>query len=663
MVGNSIKVDDYFGNDDNGLWAWYLSNLRRGNFEELNNNELKVALLKRFLNEQLLSATFPFNKKLLLVSIPDAIHENTNLLENFLRDYFHLDDLQYIQICKLTQEQCYNHENHYLISDNLSNFNDKSFLEFGSKNRAVHNELLPPPPSSNNQMSIISGETGYDSLDSSVEPPSPQRAPQPSTVILEDSDHNQEVSGQSVRSVTVENSESVYSSDCENTPDDSQCQAVYEEDTADSGLGSPEDDNGSELVLQFRHHSIHSRVPKKTSELFKASNGTQTGNTSSTGMSSIRSADGLSYDGEALTHTITREDSNLSSNPDEDSLSELSSVDHSLRSLSYDSECSPYSSSMTSIFPSLSISEKFGRFRLVLQSILIQRPESRQLFTAIRQSNNDPNVAHVNDDWLLYDDKFSMNNLQMLALHDVLELNKFFPKVLFYTLVMIQDDVAADAQEYRPDVSRLSPKPNASVSALSERTLKLETTLNSTLTQMDTCMSGPSFGTSISPFCGLSKNDFVVGNDDDDVMENEENNRVQDPQIFQLYAATRTNSNKSTAHRSIRTVKSIGDWAFHHDSPYKRPLSRTESPSGSDQPSFNDALLKTQSKSSAKSGLSKTISTGSMSTVARAKTMPSLLKPFSSFDNETVHLKQKVAKFKRKRMAKRKKAEPKCLIM
>ncbi|CEP65014.1 Gis4p LALA0_S17e00210g [Lachancea lanzarotensis] len=660
MLGNSIKVDDYFGNDDNGLWAWYLSNLRRGNFEELNNNELKVALLKRFLNEQLLSATFPFNKKLLLVSIPDAIHENTNLLENFLRDYFHLDDLQHIQICKLTQEQCYNHENHYLISDNLSNFNDRSFLEFGAKHRSVHNELLPPPPSSNNQTSIISGETGYDSLRSSSGIPSPQTEPQPSTVILEDLDFDPQVPAYPIRSVTVEFPESVCSSDCDvSNPDDSQSQELYE----DRGLNSHDDDNSSELVLQFRHHSLHSRNSKKPAELLKGSNGTQTGNTSSTGMSSIRSTDDSSYEGEALTHTITREDTNLSSNPDDDSLSELSSVDHSLRSLSYDSECSPYSSSMTSIFPSLSISEKFGRFRLVLQSILIQRPESRQLFTAIRQSNNDPNVAHVNDDWLLYDDKFSMNNLQMLALHDVLELNKFFPKVLFYTLVMIQDDVAADAQEYRPNISRLSPKPNVSLSALSDRTLQLEPTLNSSLTQVATCMSGPSFGTSISPFGESSRDGFVGVNEEEDAMENEDVYRAQDPQIYQLYAATRTNSNKSTAHRSIRTVKSIGDWAFHHDSPTKQPLSRTESPSGSDQPSYSDILLKTQSKSSAKSGLSKTFSVGSMSTVARAKTMPSILKPFSSFDNEAVHLKQKVAKFKRKRIIRRKKAEPKCVIM
>ncbi|SCV01054.1 LAME_0G13762g1_1 [Lachancea meyersii CBS 8951] len=657
MLENSIKVDDYFGNDDNGLWSWYLSNLRRGNFEELNNNELKVALLKRFLYEQLMSAAVPFNKKLLLVSIPDDIHENTNLLENFLRDYFHLDDLQYIQIRKLTQEKCYNHENHYLISDNLSNFNDKSFLELGAKNRATRNEILPRPQSYNNQYSIISGETGFDSVKSPSDVPSPQRELQPSTVILEDSCFDQ-APFESVRSTTVEKAESVNSSECDDATDSNQCENY-------PSARNLENDTSSELVLQFKHHGIHNRPQRIAPELLKNSRGTQTANTSSTGMSSVRSADVSSYDGDVLTHTITRDEISASSLADNECISELSSVDHSLRSLSYDSDFSQGSSSMTSIFPSLSISEKFGRFRLVLQSILIQQPDTRQLFTAVRQSNNDPNVAHVNDDWLLYDNKFSMNNLQILALHDVLELNKFFPKVLFYTLVMIQDDVAIEAQGYHPNVSRLSPQPNVSASALSDRTLRLESTITSTITKMNSCMSSPSFGTSLSPFCGMSKDPYINEHDDEDALENDQNHRAQDSQIFQLYAATRTNSNKSTAHRSIRTIKSIGDWAFHHDSTPKQHASPPPSLSGSGQSNCNDTLLKTQSKSSIKSGLSKTISSASMSTVERAKTMPlpSILKTFSNFDDEAIHLRQKVAKFKRKRMAKRKTTDPKCSIM
>ncbi|SCU88951.1 LANO_0D03532g1_1 [Lachancea nothofagi CBS 11611] len=646
MLGNSVKVDDYFGNDENGLWAWYLCNLRHGNFEELNNNQLKVALLRRFLNEQLMSETVPFNKKLLLVSIPDAIHENTNLLENFLRDYFHLDDLQYIQIQKLTQDQCYNHENHYLICDNLSNFNDKSFLEFGAKSRTPRNETTSQLQSSGNQYSIISGETGFDSVRSSVEPRTIPRDSRTSKVIQEDPS-TVNMPSNSTRSLTVEKSESVSSDDDGDINIDD-----YED----------EDDGGSELVLQFKHHSIQRKPWHNPDVHNKLSAGIQTSNTSSTGIS-LRSEDVSSYEGEALTQTITREDDSGSPFVGEDSISELSSVDHSLRSLSYDSEYSQGSSSMTSIFPSLSISEKFGRFRLVLQSILIQQPDTRQLITAVRQSNNDPTVAHVNDDWLLYDEKFSMNNLQMLALHDVLEMNKFFPKVLFYTLVMIQEDVAVETQDYQPNGSHLSPKATISVSTLSEHTLRLESTFASTYTNTNSFKSDTDFENSVSPF-GLPAQ-FVDDNAEDDRNDIDKSGKLYDGEVVQLFAATRTNSDKSTAHRSIRTIKSIGDWAFHHDSTPKQIEFTSPSSAERDHQLSDNKLIKVKSKSSVKSGLTKSLTLGSLSTVERSKSvpLPSILKTLSNFDEEALYLKRQVAKFKRKRSAKRKKNDPKCVLM
>ncbi|SCU95098.1 LADA_0G13454g1_1 [Lachancea dasiensis] len=649
MLENSVRVDDYFGNDDNGLWAWYLCNLRRGNFEELNGNELKAALLRRFLNEQLMPETVPFNKKLLLVSIPDDIHENTNLLENFLRDYFHLDDLQYIQIRKLTQEQCYNHENHYLISDNLSNFNDKSFLEFAARSRSIRSPAFSRPESTGNEYSIISGETGFDCVRSSIEPQEISAEPGSSKITSKDSDS---VITPSTRPVTVENSESLSSS------------------------GDEQEEDSGELVLQFKCHRVHEKS-NQGPDLRKPFGRDQDPSACSSG-TSFDSEDGSSYNSELLTQTFTIEDNSASPTAPGD-VSELSSVDHSLRSLSYDSDYSNGSSSMTSIFPSLSISEKFGRFRLVLQSILIQQPDTRQLFTAVRQSNNDPNVAHVKDDWLLYDDKFSMDNLQMLALHDVLEMNKFFPKVLFYTLVMIDEDVAPDAQTYRPARPVVSPKPTASISTLSDHSLKPETTLT-LLTQMNSQVSsaaaynahlpavhGPrsrdGYHTTLKDANGGYRNENASeyeDRSDDDEQENYINGDGGD--IVQLFAASRSNSNKSVAHRSIRTIKSIGDWAFHHDS-----AARTlefSSPSVSDL-GTERALMKTKSKSSVKSGLTKSMTIGSLSTVERSKSVPvpSILKTLSSLDDEALYLKRKVAKFKRKRMAKHKKSEPKCALM
>ncbi|SCW02821.1 LAFE_0F15016g1_1 [Lachancea fermentati] len=619
----SVKVKDYFDNDDNGLWSWYLSNLREGHFEELTNNVLKFTLLRRFLNEQLMADTVQFNKKLLLVSIPDTVHENTGLLENFLRDYFHLDDLQYIQIKKLTRERCYNHENHYLISDNLNNFNDRSFLEFGHRARMANSNTNTRilPQNSGNQYSVLSGETGFDSLKSSQEDPESPRALQPSHVV-------EETIGSPLSSpaspLRMERVKSIASSD----------------DSADES---------SEIVINFSQKLR----PKPYRSLVRTVLSDDAEPTTSADVS-IYSDDLSSYEGEILAHTITREEDATSSVADGDSISELSSVDHSLNSLSYQSELSQDTRSMVSIFPSISISDKFGRFRLVLQSILIQHPDTRQIYTAVRQSNNDPTVAHVNDDWLLYDEIFSMDNLQMLTLHDVLEVNRFFPKILFYSLVMITEEVAQEAQQYYPLPNSHNPKPIPSASTLSENTLKLQNTLNSTISNMNSQLSP----TSKNGYSRIAEDTEQYYPDiDDDYDEDSDDGRV-----VQLYAATRTNSNNTTAHRSIRTVNSIGDWAFHHDSA-RNPLSNVSTTE--DYEFSDDKIRRAISKSPSKNALTKSATLGSLSTVERSKStpLPSILRTLSSFDDEALYWKKKVEKFKRKRRARPKKSDANCVLM
>ena len=112
-----ITVKDYYENDYNGLWSWYLNNLRKGEFEELTGNILKYSLLKKFLKEFFYKNNNDTNndshensdRKILLVSVPDKIYKNQtnykiNILENFLKDYFKLDDLTNIHIEKLTKK-------------------------------------------------------------------------------------------------------------------------------------------------------------------------------------------------------------------------------------------------------------------------------------------------------------------------------------------------------------------------------------------------------------------------------------------------------------------------------------------------------------------------------------------------------------------------------
>ncbi|EDO18926.1 hypothetical protein Kpol_1023p99 [Vanderwaltozyma polyspora DSM 70294] len=96
-----------------------------------------------------------------------------------------------------------------------------------------------------------------------------------------------------------------------------------------------------------------------------------------------------------------------------------------------------FGSYFNTVLPTVNLPDPYANFQLVLQSILIYNSDSDELITAIRQSNNEQDSADIDDDWLLYDSKFSMTNLQILSLNELLHINKDYPKILFYSLVSI----------------------------------------------------------------------------------------------------------------------------------------------------------------------------------------------------------------------------------
>ena len=106
------------------------------------------------------------------------MHEDLSILEDFLGEYFHLRDAGHtnITIDKLTRGTIYNHENHYLIQDKLTNFNDEWFLEMrkdvsitssskdtlGTSEGGEHTVMDERPRGEslkNDEYSIITGET------------------------------------------------------------------------------------------------------------------------------------------------------------------------------------------------------------------------------------------------------------------------------------------------------------------------------------------------------------------------------------------------------------------------------------------------------------------------------------------------------------------------
>ncbi|SJM87149.1 uncharacterized protein ZBIST_3338 [Zygosaccharomyces bailii] len=372
---------DYFENDNNGLWSWYITNIRNGDFEELTGNQLKRSLLKRFLHIYL-DPEFSSrpDTKVMIVSIPENIHRDLALLESFLHEHFHLDDMQ---ITKLTTSHVYNHENHYIVTDKVNNFKDPGFLQFASKNI---------------QLAGTAGALGDDMMKYREQNGNGIPSPPPSSV------------------------------------------QMVKNNTEDSSEDAEGDDDS--IVIDFVHHGHHP-VPNPTIQQ------TETVSTNDDA-ASIDSCDSVvaagtdaSYEGPPLSLTTTRTGESCFSSEEDDS--ELASVDSTSQTCDDDWSSSQIDTFM-SILPSISIEDSFGHFRLVLQSVLFQNPVNKEIFTAIRQSNNEPTIADVNDDWLLYDSDFSMDNLQMLTLQDLTETNTHCPKILFYSLVEVPERVIRDSE-------------------------------------------------------------------------------------------------------------------------------------------------------------------------------------------------------------------------
>lgn len=668
----SIKVDDYFDNDDNGLWSWYLSHIRSGDFEEFSRNKLKVTLLRRFLNSHFDSnrSHYGQNTKILFVSIPDKVHRDLSLLENFLRDYFHLEHLEHIEITKLTQSPVYNHENHYILIDKLNNFDDPTFLQFASTR--WQQQL------SNQQSNRLSDRQSgsIPNNDSSVE-----FNKKPCDTVTERSRAG------SLSSFSANSGPSDLGSDTGGLQN-IEVRSIQSESTAGQFNQIPinsindQDDENESIVLDFSHSLLRKQMEEKKSQAQRIRQQEYSADTNQTitnlhtndkdtnasdiyspaisenvsinsyedesmrdGSDSITAKD--SYSGQPLVLTTThyKDDTQGSSDDSqEENISELSSVSRSMKSLGsqtslgdnndYENNSDSSDYSVVSILPSISISDARGHYRLVMQSSLLQDPETKEIYTAIRQSNNQPTVADVDDDWLLYDSQFSMNNLQMLTLQELLDMNRSFPKIIFYSMIVVSDEQQELLQ------------------------------WSNGMTQKEDTADASSSIPRADSYASMSRDpqQFYANMDDDDTSLSEQSGPM-------MYAPTRLQSNTSTAHRSIRTVNSIGDWAFVHKNETKRQGSHRGSTSQAgvsgvqfDSDNQNLQFLHPERVHS-RNGLSKVSTMASLNPVERSKStpLPVILISFSNLDGESKHWKDKITTFRRKKNHRQ--HEKGCIIM
>ncbi|AET39141.1 Gis4p Ecym_4061 [Eremothecium cymbalariae DBVPG len=416
MVENSGCLLD----DCNGLWSWYLHNLRCGEFEELSSDIVKCRLMKRLVKEYS-GGTMSASNRVLLVSVPDDIRQGASILEEFLRSSLPgMREVRDGNITKLTgRKDLLNGEDHYLINDTkggvagvglTANRPVESFgshfqrqdqcdneFSFGHSNASLE-ETLNVSLCANTGLENVAGIStqlkgiGFDPVSNDI-------SYMQQNIDVDRREHTLDGGG-----------------------------------VGDTEVASEKPRNGERFTTSFKANSLTAVDNSKLFTFGLSSSAISTCKNSEE--VSIRSSESYqSYDGEVLARTLTREEHIQGSCcPTEHRHEELYNEGDSTSELS--SACNSVSSDC-SIFPSISISGDEGDFRIVLQSILIYNTTLDQLLTAVRQSNNDTTVADINDDWLLYDERFSMNNIQMVSLIDIFEMNGVFPKILFYSVVAI----------------------------------------------------------------------------------------------------------------------------------------------------------------------------------------------------------------------------------
>ncbi|KAF4004190.1 hypothetical protein FOB22_003038 [Saccharomyces cerevisiae] len=648
----SVRVGDYFDNDDNGLWSWYLTNLRLGDFEELIGNQLKYTLLKRFLNSHFYgdnNISARPNKK---IFTSWQVQKNSKALNNNNRNSIppptissskasngklesNVSDDQWSNINTQTSTATRTNTNtRTLTSPDTVDINVTSVNSQSNNNDTPQdneNEVDEEDATSSIVLNFSHSRT-VDSKPNRLPKIFPSYTnedytPSHSEIMSIDSFAGEDVSstypGQDLSLTTARREdesgqdevEDHYSRVSHDLGDESIDQASYSMESSVSYTSYSSSSNSSSA-----HYSLSSSSRGNP----KRENIDHTNATYVSELSSITS----SIDNLTTSTTPEEEDNLIHHNYDAQG---YGSGEDDGEEVYDDEDLSSSDYSVLSILPSISICDSLGYFRLVLQSILIQDPDTKEIFTAIRQSNNKPTMASVTDDWLLYDSNFSMNNLQILTLQDLLDIKRSFPKILFYTMVIV-----TNSGKQQPLDSELS--------LTNDPQQYFPTAYNN------------------------GYNDYIDDEDDEDDGDDASLSEQSGPQ---MYIPTRMESNVTTAHRSIRTVNSIGEWAFNrHNSVTKIDKSNSNeldnsktgestvlssephpmtqlSNSNTTSSNFSHSLKtknshkpnsKGNNESNSKNELKKIKSSiNAMSAVERSKSLPlpTLLKSLSGIDNPT----------------------------
>jgi len=383
----------------NKVWNWYLNNLKLGEFERILNNHNNINRLNKLIDELDNDQNNNTMKITLIMIVPNLIN-STNLLQDLLSKFFAqsspanqsssnaesteiiITNLGFLKNSQSSIIMATNHTNYTPTTNNNNSGNNNNNIDTTSQNYSFGNL------SSYNQTielnSVISGESGYTP-----------------------SNYNETTSTIPTEIPTTTNSLTT---------------KFFTDDHINDDESSINSFHPSSSMLSSPKYSL-TRVATIQNE---------------DSLTQVTNNSNLSNENSPIIQVDTKE-----STESEDPINQLNNLNqlnlnndvknHDFNSIySNDYESSIISSEYVPSMITTRTKKLNLRYKLILNNILFRNIQNGEKRTAIRQINED---GIVGDDWLLYDQNFRMDNLELLDLNEIIELMKYEEKILFYDLI------------------------------------------------------------------------------------------------------------------------------------------------------------------------------------------------------------------------------------
>ncbi|CCD26333.1 uncharacterized protein NDAI_0H01590 [Naumovozyma dairenensis CBS 421] len=368
--------EDNIKKDDNEVLSWYLRNLREGRFENIIEDRAKNYHLNTILDRQLFDNKQYGATNKILVSTLTSIDEIVSIKDIFLGQLFDHERLQYIEVEELKSLKGDNKETHYFLTDHLNSFNDLLLEEERLQTYSTNHSqhyFHRAMKNEKKKKKRKKKKTLVRHLVLMRRNKRTMKKQMPYSLIFES---------------RLRQSNRISKLGHQYTP-------YHSDSISINSFGSQNDESFSHATSLTRV-KCNEHIEEGSSEFSKSLNSLSTDFPSSIEKSEFEKKE----EGDKIL-------------------------------MDYEEALS------VPVVPSISCHHPYGQIRFVLQSIVFKSVRTAELLTAIRQSSADRIVATSSDEWLLYDSDFSLNNLEISTLQDILYPNYENPRILFYTMSVV----------------------------------------------------------------------------------------------------------------------------------------------------------------------------------------------------------------------------------